>query len=98
MTEDEAKQRWCPFARKASLGTSREAVNRKRDGSPADHSGCIASACMAWRWVDDWETSHTPPDPMTDDWMRAEAVAGVAHWVRRVRRSLGYCGLAGAPQ
>lgn len=61
MTEDEARKKWCPFARSgAYVGSGLEfspvsgcAVNR--DGpatSTIDASGtrCIASECMAWRW------------------------------------------------
>ena len=44
VTEDEAKEKWCPFTR--YIGTV--------DGSPKAISGdvtcCIASDCMAWRW------------------------------------------------
>jgi len=34
MTEQEARQKWCPFAREE------DTLN----------TGCIASDCMAWRW------------------------------------------------
>lgn len=67
MTEDEARQRWCPFARvpdegnHATLG-SLTATNRHwgdkrgKDGKPRilrKNSMCIASECMAWRWADE---------------------------------------------
>lgn len=50
MTVEEAKAKWCPFARVAS------GINRV--SNPHDHmekqavSGCmcIADGCMAWRW------------------------------------------------
>lgn len=38
MTEEEAKTKWCPFARDV-------------DGAPT--TNCIGSACMAWRWDHD---------------------------------------------
>jgi hypothetical protein len=49
MTEEDAKQKWCPFTRAmaASVGTS---ANRLLNGAPHRGSMCIASACMAWRW------------------------------------------------
>ena len=56
MTEDEAKAKWCPFARTKTIKFSSDdgavsSANRDFDGEPIDklHT-CIASACMAWRW------------------------------------------------
>lgn len=48
MTEDEAKQRWCPFVRMMNLQSAPDqnpAVNR-----PGSNFNCIGSACMAFRW------------------------------------------------
>ena len=49
MTEQEAKAKWCPFARVDSTGS-----NRPNPGPNADTQAgwppCIGSACMAWRW------------------------------------------------
>lgn len=44
MTEDEAKTKWCPFARVM--------VTADSDGADGGLRGPIAvgSACMAWRW------------------------------------------------
>lgn len=64
MTEDEAKTKWCPFVRIVRLeplpeqtkdwvhvsGVNTDALGRCR--IPASCT-CIASACMAWRWIDD---------------------------------------------
>lgn len=55
MTEEEAKTRWCPFARVGSGQSGLGSMNR--DGMPSPHAPdvvtlgplCIASACMAWR-------------------------------------------------
>lgn len=53
MTEEEAKQKWCPFARvidvidegqQSAVGA---AVNRFSPHEPA--TPCLGSGCMAWR-------------------------------------------------
>ncbi len=54
MTEQDAIQKWCPFARSQDfcdgkyLGAS---VNRQSSGQnqPEPDCMCIASRCMAWR-------------------------------------------------
>ncbi len=49
MTEEDAKTKWCPFARTAQPAANGPySANRKADGS-FGASSCIASACMAWR-------------------------------------------------
>lgn len=59
MTEDEAKEKWCPFARcNHDNGGNRPAYGNGGDGPVEDdyctdvamQSPCIGSACMAWRW------------------------------------------------
>lgn len=47
MTEEEAKTKWCPFARVGSEG------NRAFDVGNTIQADChcIGSACMAWRWT-----------------------------------------------
>jgi len=42
MTEDESKQKWCPFVRM-------EGYNRT-ESHFVPGSNCIGSECMAWRW------------------------------------------------
>ena len=49
MTENEAKTKWCPMARKLahSGDDGFVACNRDADGGLA---ACIASECMWWMW------------------------------------------------
>ena len=51
MTEDEAKLRWCPFARVPSALMGRPlSYNRSiGDKQIPKATECIASECMAWR-------------------------------------------------
>lgn len=64
-TEEQAKTKWCPFARVAVEGYpasgdplaihsgSVASVNRDSPSAntvPTAHCYCIGSACMAWRW------------------------------------------------
>lgn len=56
MTPEEAKEKWCPFARVAVTEThGTPAFNRVTDRDakkpgPSVGSFCIADRCMAWRW------------------------------------------------
>lgn len=82
MTEDEAKQRWCPFARVGSSRNGLGSMNREALSSEADadlverNTRCLASACMAWRWVTLWADEEPDPPP----------------------ERTGFCGLAGMNQ
>lgn len=55
MTEDQAREKWCPFSRTGlRTGQGGVAVNRHvtdGDSEPEiyDETRCIASDCMAWR-------------------------------------------------
>jgi len=52
MTEDEAKTKWCPFARVSSYVSGNEseaAVNREDDGSQRQGTHCLADHCAVWR-------------------------------------------------
>lgn len=50
MTEDQAKQKWCPFSRMAHWNAP-TGGNRPTDPDGfIPHVNCIASDCMAWRW------------------------------------------------
>lgn len=87
MTEEEAKAKWCPFARYVFGATDFPAGNRfEGDSSTADEARagtlCIGSACMAWR------TGETT--------FRSEP-AGPQGGYRKVAVNHGFCGLAGQP-
>jgi len=81
MTESEARKRWCPFTRYAHRNAP-TGGNRLMNSAGTDDitkASCIASDCMAWRWLPIEEQKHikaiesNKPPP--------------------ARR--GYCGLAG---
>ena len=87
MTEDQAREKWCPFVRITSVYTDGEierispAYNRLVDSEgcevdPVYASRCIASRCMAWRTLKHGVETHT-------------AVEACIPY--------GFCGLAGKP-
>lgn len=111
MTEEEAKTKWCPFARFVIDATTAFPMGNRFDGAASGESKvgqeaaaqclCIASACMAWRAV----------DPNRPDLRRLELEARIhrpeaVYMVQRAMMeadryppvSKGYCGLAGSPQ
>lgn len=49
LTEEDAKQKWCPLSR-AVRGDCVSGFNRGTDMKPDVATFCIASACMAWRF------------------------------------------------
>jgi len=56
MTQEEATTKWCPFSRAIEAdptGRCIVQVNRVRGIDPARSvlTSCIASHCMAWRWM-----------------------------------------------
>lgn len=95
MTEDEAKQKWCPFVRvttvfDSGVGRPLPAFNRMvtitKDGASNKVelpvvAVCVGSSCMAWRWQ---TLTVWPDDP---------AKQPTAH----EDETDGYCGLAGRP-
>ena len=96
MTEDEAKTKWCPFARATftvppTINSPREngyVGNRDCNNSVIPNVNCIASSCMAWRWLGYIGEEVLPPSA-TDGWkptMRQLPREGDVH--------LGFCGLA----
>jgi hypothetical protein len=51
MTEDEAKQKWCPQVRFTQWND--QMLSNRGEFSGA--TNCLASGCMAWRW---WTLGH----------------------------------------
>lgn len=94
MKEEEAKTKWCPMARVATVVISEKlSVVANRDISllmptnsfdPAtDLTKCIASACMMWQWETRLSSTMFEEDGNTP---------------RRERKGNdGYCGLARRP-
>lgn len=84
MTEEEAKAKWCPFARQMvqidSKGTTNGpiAIGSANRFAAAEGSLCFGAGCMAWRTV---QRNHHPK-PVDD-----------THTV-----TIGFCGLAGEPK
>ena len=98
MTEDEAKTKWCPFARVgyANGDISSATPNRLTEGSTTDCLNganlCIASGCMAWRSRHQWfDNAQQEPEWVSYAPYAFEPGEGQ-------ERDDGYCGLAGAPQ
>lgn len=80
LTEEEAKTKWCPFVRMVDLRESDDTFNRV--GPPAALN-CIASACMAWRWV--MSPGERRRHPNGTDWIIEREPQPT---------TLGFCGLA----
>lgn len=82
MTEEQANKLWCPFAREVVLGHNPAPASYNREeGRASQRANCVASKCMAWRWIvspqQSREASAAEPDEPPP----------FPH---------GYCGLAGA--
>lgn len=99
MTEDEAKTKWCPFARVLiddGDGGHRTSANRlEMGGEPGPDLDwptprCIASECMAWRQtVTVAKTIGGEPLQSGRAYITAD--------IETVTTRVGYCGLAGKP-
>lgn len=107
MTEDEAKLRWCPFARDSETSGNRlryggygESVDPQYGAKAAGEFPCIASACMAWRWTDpanDTQYTAEGVPAQGPEWVRGPDKI-VVKWDRPRLGRAGFCGLAGAPE
>lgn len=93
MTEQEARQRWCPFSRYSVY--DKPSSNRWKQSAPESEPHalnpipcrCIASDCMAWRWHDEWQSA-------TEEGVGGDLVVRLKR--KQGEPKLGYCGLAGA--
>ena len=111
LTEDEARKRWCPFARviegsfDPDLPTYAAAVNRNLHESQRPHARCIASGCMMWR-----STGPQHDTLAVAEIPEQEAKASAKGWHKTPDRDAdgnkiwtkpkpeqGWCGLAGRP-
>ena len=85
LTEEEAKTKWCPFARVGvSENVSSHSANRTPLGGVDGLNNanlCIGSDCMAWR-------------PVVINEMTEVVFAGT----REGKPGAGFCGLAGEPR
>lgn len=89
MTEDEARQKWCPFVRETMViktgnpqGIMPPAANMwTMENGEEKRAKCIGSDCMAWR-----EKSFQVTD-----------VVGGQVFGEAIDPPQGYCGLAGKP-
>ena len=48
VTEDEARQKWCPMVR-VQVHSVKGSINRDFYDDPHLSTTCVASACMMWR-------------------------------------------------
>lgn len=108
-TEDEARTKWCPFARVVGqdMNGEREYEGNRVYLAPDDTSlddilghfsaKCAGSACMAWRPIMTYETVIGERDkkPEGDGW--DWDTFSDDRWERPVPTGKGYCGLAGRP-
>jgi hypothetical protein len=107
LTEDQAKEKWCPFVR-VEVGHGLAAANRHTDnGSALVRAQCIASQCMAWRWSgrspillheagppDGREAWESYDRLIAQGWTRGSDTPGGV-WLNPPKKPEGYCGLAG---
>lgn len=82
ITEEQAKTKWCPFARVYHGTLDSPAYNRRHDDELPSRASCLGSDCMAWRW------DHPSQQP--------SGIGYASNGTPDVN-GLGHCGLAGAP-
>jgi len=96
MTEDEAKQKWCPMMRlttdQGEWRTNRGERPQGAIGESYVYFNCLGRDCMAWRWNikpnPDWEQPNPMKYPSPDYRFDNPYI---------IDEENGYCGLAGKP-
>lgn len=109
LTEAEAKQKWCPWAMTSLMSTAGSVASHNRmlllvDNEPPklpSACACIASACMAWRWMPyAWEVKPGFDRPEGEGWELIPTTSDnqvSRGWRRKKGSQQGYCGNAGEP-
>jgi hypothetical protein len=101
LTEEEARKKWCPYARTLEQDVAFNPVSEKweatfagvnRSVQDSDRHRCIASGCMAWRFEPDrWRHKRGG-----EEWTETRETNGYGGRGLKLPTS-GYCGLAGKP-
>ena len=106
LTEDEAKTKWCPFANCSGIanvpGLPQYEARGNRIGFPWTDAPdfvmaqvrCIASGCMAWRWVDS-VVRHKKTGALHNE--AVMKYPGAEETYERLPER-GFCGMAGRPE
>ena len=92
LTEDEARQKWCPFFRVTPKSSEPFALSNRGNPTKRDVDAvCCASDCMAWRFGDPKFVPSEKP------FVAVEYEPGKFRkdFADNVRVERGYCGLAG---
>ena len=112
LTEAEAREKWCPMVRYVS-GDDDAPANRWSGVNNPSPCRCIASQCMAWRFVEEHEDRRIPRTSPEADTINQGCVTidGQLYYVDQSRSDLetlfvmsieltakrGYCGAFGKP-
>jgi hypothetical protein len=98
LTLEDAKTKWCPWARVTRYGESADngapegpaSANRTDEGEGGGRAYCLADGCMAWRWdIVGWKKVQVPaPDDSICLEDSMEPIYSSTH---------GYCGAGGKP-
>lgn len=108
MTEEEAKTKWCPFARVLVESAEEETASPVAGANRLETRGsgepdlewktprCIGSACMAWRWTERGRVEALAPGAGRYRMYARENDVPLGYQKRPVPDE-GYCGLAGSP-